>query len=122
MEKEFDTIPREKFRFVHGRRSSAEPVEQGPVTGYFRDAWKRFRRGKAAVVAAIIILVIVCYACLAPLMITTHDATFMVSYYARKPARITALRKWGIFDGGVNRQLTEAALIMPLAPSTETLP
>ena len=110
METQFDRIPREKFRFVR----QSDPRDAAPATkprGYFQDAWLRFRRDRSAVVATGIIGLIILYALLAPLAITTHDASFMVSYYARKPARISALRKWGIFDGGANRDLTEAALI-----------
>lgn len=110
MQPQFDHIPREKFRFVR-HADSRDTAPKTKPRGYFQDAWSRFRRDRSAVVASVIILLIVLYALLAPLLITTHDASFMVSYYARKPARIPALRNWGIFDGGVNRDLTEAALI-----------
>ena len=115
MKYEYSHIPPEKFRFA---RQKAGMPDAKPVTGpqgYFRDAMHRFRRDKASVTAAVIILCIVLYALVMPLAVTTHDSSFMVSYYARKPARINALRKWGIFDGGVNRELTEAALIRLLA-------
>ncbi len=115
MKTEYSHIPVEKFRFVQqGKRL----LDDGPATkqrGYFRDALHRFCKDKSAVTAAVIIVFIIVYAIVTPLAITTHDGSFMVSYYARKPARINALRKWGIFDGGVNRELTEAALIRLLA-------
>ena len=115
MKIEYSHIPQEKFRFVQqGKRL----LDDGPATkqrGYFLDALHRFCKDKSAVTAAVIIFMIIVYAIAAPLAITTHDGSFMVSYYARKPARINALRKWGIFDGGVNRELTEAALIRLLA-------
>ena len=115
MKNEYSHISPEKFRFVQqGKRLlDAEPVTK--PRGYFRDALHRFCKNKSSVTAAVIIILIIVYALVTPLAITTHDSAFMVSYYARKPARINALRKWGIFDGGVNRELTEAALIRLVA-------
>ena len=108
-------IPAEKFTFVHaGERISDKKFQDKPI-GYFRDAWIRFRKSKASVVAAIIIIAIVLYSFVAPLVITSHDATFMCSTYAKKPGRVTWLRDWGIATGGVNRNNNEAAYIKLLA-------
>ena len=72
-EKNMNHIPKEKFAFVHdGDRISDKKFEDKPV-GYFKDAWIRFRKSHAAVVGAIVIIVILLYAFLAPLFITTHD-------------------------------------------------
>ena len=105
-------IPKEKFAFVHeGERLKDKKFEDKPI-GYFKDAWIRFRKNKASVVAAIIIILVVLYAFITPLAITTHDASFMVNQYSRKPARVTALRDTiGIMDGGVNRSVSEPELI-----------
>lgn len=105
-------IPKEKFSFVHeGDRISDKKFEDKPI-GYFRDAWNRFRKSRASVIALAIIILIVLYSILTPLLITTHDNSFMVSQYARKPARVTALRdSIGLMDGGVDRTVTEPELI-----------
>ncbi len=104
-------IPREKFAFVNGgQRISDQKFEDKPV-GYFKDAWIRFRKSKASVVAAMIIVAIVLYAFLAPLLITAHDASFMCGTYAKKPGRVTWLRELGIATGGVKRNNSEAAYI-----------
>lgn len=106
-------VSKEKFEFVNrGERISDKKFEDKPV-GYFRDAWRRFRKSKAAVVGLIIIVIIVLFSILAPLLITTHDNSFMVTQYSRKPARVAWLRdKFGIMDGGVNRDnITESELI-----------
>ena len=105
-------IPKEKFAFIHdGERISDKKFEDKPI-GYFKDAWIRFRKSKASVIAAIIIICIMLYSVLAPLLITTHDATFMCSTYAKKPGRITWLRDFGIATGGVKNLKPEAALVM----------
>ena len=108
-------IPKEKFTFVHeGERLSDQKLQDKPI-GYFRDAWIRFRKSKASVVAAIIIIAIVLYSFVAPLVITSHDATFMCGTYAKKPGRVTWLRDLGIATGGVDRNNNEAAYIKLLA-------
>ena len=104
-------IPKEKFAFVHaGERISDKKFEDKPI-GYFKDAWIRFRKSKASVVAAIIIICIILYSFLAPLLITSHDATFMCGTYAKKPGRVTWLRDFGIATGGVERNNNEATFI-----------
>ncbi len=108
-------IPKEKFVFVHdGERISDKKFEDKPI-GYFRDAWIRFRKSRAAVIAAIIIVCIILYSFLAPLLITSHSATFMCGTYAKKPGRVTWLRDFGIATGGVKRNNNEAGYIKLLA-------
>lgn len=108
-------IPKEKFAFVHeGERISDKKFEDKPI-GYFKDAWIRFRKSRASVVAAIIIIAIVLYSLVMPLIITSHDATFMCSTYAKKPGRVTWLRDMGLATGGVERNNNEASYIRLLA-------
>lgn len=98
-------IPQEKFRFVHdGERLHDKKFDDKPV-GYFKDAWIRFRKSRASVIAAIIIIVIVLYAFITPLLYANkYDQSFMVSQYAKKPARVAWMKEnLGLFDGGVNR-------------------
>ena len=114
-DKKYNHIPKEKFTFVNeGERLSDQKFEDKPVS-YFKDAWIRFRKSKASVVATIIIVCIILYAFLAPLLITSHESTFMVNMYAKKPARVVSLREYGIMDGGVNRDFSEKGLIKNVA-------
>lgn len=108
-------IPAEKFKFVNvGERLTDTKFEDKPV-GFLRDAWNRFCRSKAAVVASIIIIAIILFAFVTPLLITSHDSTFMVNLYAKKPARIAAIRQPGFFDGGTTRDFSEKGLIKAIA-------
>lgn len=114
-DKKYNHIPKEKFTFVNeGERLTDQKFEDKPVS-YFKDAWIRFRKSKASVVATVIIVCIILYAFLAPLLITSHESTFMVNMYAKKPARVASLREWGIMDGGVNRDFSEKGLIKNVA-------
>ena len=104
MEHNYTHIPKEKFAFVNeGARISDKKFDDKPI-GYFRDAWNRFCKSRASVVAAIIILAIIAYAFLAPLLITNRESTQMVTYYSKKAARIEWMKEqFGVMDGGVNR-------------------
>jgi len=114
-DKNYNHIPKEKFTFVNeGERLTDQKFDDKPVS-YFKDAWIRFRKSKASVVATVIICCIILYAFLAPLLITSHESTFMVNMYAKKPARVVALRQFGIMDGGVNRNFSEKGLIKNVA-------
>jgi oligopeptide transport system permease protein len=110
-EKNFNHIPKDKFTFVNeGERLTDQKFDDKPVS-YFKDAWIRFKKSKASVAATVIIVCIILYAFLAPVLITSHESTFMVNMYAKKPARVASLRQYGIFDGGVNRDFSEKGLI-----------
>lgn len=106
-------IPKEKFRLVnHGERISDKKFEDKPI-GYLKDAWIRFRKSHAAVVGAIIIILIILFSFLTPLLITSHESTFMVNMYAKKPGRIESM--YGLFDGGVNRDFSDKVLFKNVA-------
>lgn len=111
----FTHIPSDKLTFVNqGERIHDKKFEDKPV-GYMKDAWLRFRKSRAAVVATVIIILIILYAFLAPVLITSHESTFMVNMYAKKPARHTFLREFGIADGGVDRTFADKGLIRAVA-------
>ena len=113
--KNYMNIPAEKFAFVNeGERLHDKKFDDKPI-GYLKDAWIRFRKSKASVVAAIIIMAIILYAFLAPVFITSHEATFMDANYAKKAPRHTALRDFGIMDGGMTRDFSEKGLIKAAA-------
>ena len=92
-DKNYNHIPKDKFTFVNeGERLTDQKFDDKPVS-YFKDAWIRFKKSKASVVATVIIVCIILYAFLAPLLITSHESTFMVNMYAKKPARVAAAAK-----------------------------
>ncbi|MBR5065119.1 MAG: ABC transporter permease [Oscillospiraceae bacterium] len=112
-----EQIPAEKFRFVNqDERIHDKKFDDKPI-GYFKDAWLRFKKSKASVVAAVIIILIVLYAFCCPLLIRSHSATFMANLYAKKPGRITWIKDLGlgIADGGTKRNFSERGLQSKLA-------
>jgi oligopeptide transport system permease protein len=107
-------IPAEKFAFVNiNERLTDTRFDDKPI-GYFKDAWIRFRKNKASVAAAFIILLICLFSLTAPLL-TSHANNFMDVVYAKKGPRLTALKDIGIADGGVNGNYSEVGLIKAMA-------
>lgn len=107
-------LPKESFTFVHeGERISDKIFEDKPVS-YMKDAWRRFRKNKASVAAAVIIICIVLYAFVVPFL-SPLDNRFMDSYYSKKAPRSELLRPIGIFDGGVDRNFSEKGLVKAVA-------
>lgn len=106
----YEHIPKEQFAFVNqGERITDKKFEDKPV-GYFRDAWNRFCRNRASIAAAIIILCILLFSIVTPLLVNNYDSTFMDVYYSRKPSRNLFLQRFGIADGGTNRDFSEQGL------------
>ena len=105
-------IPKEKFEFANsGDRITDKKFDDKPI-GYFRDAWNRFRKNKASIVAAIIILLIVLYALIVPFLGISEE---MNVYYAKKGPRVTWLRQFGIADGGTDASFNDLTYIKLLA-------
>ena len=103
----------EMFQLVnHGERISDKKFEDKPI-GYMKDAWIRFRKNKASIVAAVIIICIVLYAFLTPLFVTKYDSTFLDPYYAKKGPRVEALYSLG-FNGGSTRTFSEKGLLVAI--------
>ena len=112
---DYMNIPKEKFRLVHeGERLTDKKFEDKPI-GYFKDAWIRFRKNRASVVATCIIIFIVLFAFLMPLFKPNYDATFMDAFYAKKAPIDPFLSKLGICDGTTARDFSEKGLIRAVA-------
>ena len=110
-DKDYKDIPKEMFEFANvGEKLSDKKLDTKPI-GYFKDAWLRFKKNKASVLASVIILIIILYALLVPLFSFRYDVTFMDAYYAKKGPRNTTLRKIGLADGGTEREFSEKGLI-----------
>ena len=85
MNNQFDIekIPAEKFEFAQtGNDIHDEKFKTKPI-GYLEDAWIRFRKNKASIVAAIIIILIALYAIFVPFFssykLGDKDGTFVKS-------------------------------------------
>ncbi len=99
------------FEFANRDKKITDKRFDDKPVGYFKDAWIRFRKNKASVVAMGIIIFIVLFSLLAPLFVRTHDKTFMDPYYGKKGPKLTWFAEnLGILRGSQKRQGTERNL------------
>ena len=110
------SIPKEKFEFVNlGERLSDKKFDDKPIS-YFKDAWLRFKKNKASIGAAIIILLIIAFAIFAPILnMGRYGADFLDAYYAKKGPRNLLLSNIGIADGSTKRDFNERGYMLALA-------
>lgn len=105
---ELKNIPKEKFEFAdrsdmsHDKKFDTKPI------GYFKDAFLRFCKNKASVVAAIIIFAIILYAIITPLC---GIPEFIDTTYAKMGPRNLVLREIGIATGGSSDNYNERYMI-----------
>ena len=116
MDKNNYNFPKEMFEFANkGEKLHDQKFEDKPI-GYFKDAWIRFRKNKASIVAAIIIIGIVLFSLLMPLFNSRYDSTFLDVYYAKKgPYSPWMSENLGIMNGGTKRTVSERGLSWLLA-------
>ena len=113
-QQEMKNLSPEMFEFVNlNERLTDVKFDDKPI-GYFKDAWLRFRKNRASVVAACIILLIFIFSFTAPLF-TSNANNFMDAFYAKKGPYVYGHEGKGIFDGGTNRDLSEPGLISKIA-------
>ena len=97
-----NSIPKEKLALANlGDHIKDQKFDDKPI-GYFKDAWRRFCKNKASIVAAIIILLIVVFAVVMPFF-DTGTGTDFDTYYAKKTPRNHFLTQFGIATGDIEK-------------------
>ncbi len=112
MSKQIDmkNIPAEKFEFAQaGANIHDEKFKTKPI-GYFQDAWIRFKKNKASIVATIIIGLVALYAIVVP-FISNYELGDQDGVYTKSRPYIPALSFMKAFDGGFNQKLNDRYLI-----------
>ena len=103
---EFKKIPQEKFAFVQANeRIHDKKFETKPI-GYFKDAWIRFKRNKASVTAALIILCIMLFAFITPLF-SNYKISDADGVYAKMRPKVEFMEGTGFWDGGYSKKLND---------------
>ena len=109
-------ISKEKFEFANlGDKLHDQKFEDKPI-GYFKDAFIRFSKNKASIVAAIIILGIVLFSIFMPLFNRNYDSSFMDVYYTKKSPRIEWFAEnTSILSGNTSEKIAERRLFWLVA-------
>ncbi|HEY8390056.1 MAG TPA: ABC transporter permease [Clostridia bacterium] len=98
-------IPKEQFEFaqidekLHDKKFDTKPI------GYFKDAFNRFRKNKASIVAAFIILFIVLFSIFVP-MFSKYDMAYADAVYKNMLPKNDFLSNFGIFTGTYEKKLS----------------
>lgn len=110
MEFENMDLKPEDFRFADGAGEIGDVKLKTKPVGYFRDAWRRFKKNKASLVALGIIIFLVLFAIIAPFA-SHYSVSFSDSVYRNRIPKNSALAKIGIATGvsqkSVNRKAYE---------------
>ena len=106
-------IPKEKFAFATAEgRLHDQKLETKPV-GYFRDAFRRFCKNKGSVIAAVIIMILVVFALIAPFMVqgayqkAYESDPFLICYKELLP-KLKIFEGTGFWDGTKVMTVTNA--------------
>ena len=102
MDNTYASFPKEKFEFVGtGTRLHDEKL-QTKSRSYLQDAFRRFKKNKSSVIAAIIIALLVLFAIVAPI-ISPYSVYHQDVKYAKMPPYIESFADKGILNGGSKR-------------------
>lgn len=107
-----NNIPQEMFQLVQENDKIKDVKLSTKPVGYFRDAWNRFRKNRASVIALVIILLIAMFA-----IITPFCAKFEMGeadgYYAKTRPKVDAFSKSGsgFWDGTYTSEQPNNGLI-----------
>lgn len=109
------------FQFAdRNLNKNSETFSAKPV-GYFKDAWRRFKKNKASLVATIIIGALILFAVLAPIF-SPYTVAYQDDYYKfRMPKNPVFSRMgWDFWDGCSKKTLPEHTFYYYLAMGEET--
>lgn len=109
----YNDIPQDKFAFAksagdrHDQKLDTKPV------GYFRDAFSRFAKNKASVVAAIVILILILYAIVGPFFIEdsyvdAYATDKYIAMYQNLLPRLNIFEGTGFWDGSEVKEVSSA--------------
>ncbi len=90
----------QKDEKIHDLKFDTKPI------GYFRDAWNRFRKSKAAVFGGIVILLVIIYAIVTP-FVNKHDSYYSDGTYKCMVPWSKTLSSLHIADGTYTKELNE---------------
>ena len=93
-------LPAEKFVFAQNNGNLRDKELVTKPVGYFKDAWFRFRKNKASIAAAIIILILVLFSLFGPLF-TPYNVAYEDSYFkfCLPKGYIANATGWDFWDG-----------------------
>lgn len=120
MDKKYITIPKDKFEFVSVDQKHDLKLDTKPIS-YFHDAFNRFKKNKASVVASVIILCLFLFAIVVPIF-SPYSVSYRDSYfkYALPKNPISEALGWNFWDGCSKEKNTEQTFLYYYSMGAET--
>ena len=114
-------LEKEKFTLVGREKMQEIPVFTARPIGYFKDAWRRFKRNKASVVASLIIGFLIAFSLFAP-MFSPYTVSYQDDYYKFRYPRNKLFLSLGLdfWDGCAEKTLPEHTFYYYLSMGKET--
>ncbi|MEK4522846.1 MULTISPECIES: oligopeptide ABC transporter permease [unclassified Psychrobacillus] len=97
MSQDLKKLPADSFDRIHVDSSQAERISK-PSVSFWKDAWYRIRKNKAAIVSVFILVFIILMSLIGP-YIGPHDAETQTITHANLPPKVPGIEKLGIMDG-----------------------
>lgn len=114
----YKQIPAEKFAFaqqnerIHDKKIASKPV------GYFKDAWRRFKKNKSAVIAFVLIMILVLFSVLVPIF-SPYTVKFRDDYFQKTLPRFS-LFAWLGWDGCETKDVNQSEFDILTSIAQET--
>ncbi len=105
---QFSTMNPEDFRFAQRTDKIRDKKPETKPIGYFRDAWRRFKKNKASIVALCIIVFLILFSLIVPLF-SQYDMSFSDPVYRNKIPKNSVLAHIGIATGVYEKELNTRA-------------
>ena len=123
--KNFVSIPKEKFNFVqkdaklHDKKFETKPV------GYLKDAFNRFKKNKGSIVAAWIVIFLILFALIGPFCydsnyVNSYATDIELRYYQYLTPKAPIFNGTGFWDGTAEKVITEDQYIKYKLQAKET--
>lgn len=119
MEQKYSSIPKEKFKFANGENRLHDTKLETKPHSYFYDAFLRFCKNKGSVVGAVVIILLVLFAIIAPFCSQYTVAYSDINYAVCQP-RAKLFENTGFWDGCETRNIGQQDLTYYLAMGDET--
>ncbi|MER2260658.1 MAG: oligopeptide ABC transporter permease [Psychrobacillus sp.] len=97
MSQDLKKLPADSFDRIQVDSSQAERITK-PSVSFWKDAWYRIRKNKAAIVSVFILVFIIFMSLIGP-YIGPHDAETQTITHANLPPKVPGIEKLGIMDG-----------------------
>lgn len=107
-DKSYGNLSPEDFQFSSRGETIKDKIPESKPIGYFKDAWHRFRKNKASIVALCIISLLIVFSIVVP-FVSSFDMAFSDPIYRNRIPKNSTLAKVGIATGTYEKSLNARA-------------